>query len=208
MAQQPHSNDIAGLEGNASTAPREWAKGTGVVVLEFIKIAVLAAITIGAVRYFVFKPFIVHGASMVPNFYENEYLIIDEISYRLKEPERGDIIVTRNPNKTDEFFLKRVIGLPGERIMVRDGVVRIATKDNPAGTALQEPYLPSREFTPGTVDSTLAADELYVMGDNRDASFDSRMFGPLKRNLVVGKVLLRGWPFDRAQRFPVPDYNI
>lgn len=208
MAQQPHSNDIVGLEGGTSAAPREWAKGAGVVVLEFIKIAILAAITIGAVRYFVFKPFIVHGASMVPNFYENEYLIIDEISYRFKGPERGDIIVTRNPNKTDEFFLKRVIGLPGEHIIVRDGVVRIATKDNPAGAALEEPYLPSREFTPGTVDITLAADELYVMGDNRDASFDSRMFGPLTRNLVVGKVLLRGWPFDRAQRFPVPEYNI
>lgn len=208
MAQQPHSNDIAGLEEQAAAAPREWAKGAGVVILEFIKIAILAAITISAVRYFIFKPFIVHGASMVPNFYENEYLIIDEISYRFKEPERGDIVVTRNPNKTDEFFLKRVVGLPGERVIVRDGTVRIATKDNPAGTALEEAYLPSREFTPGTVDITLGSDELYVMGDNRDASFDSRMFGPLKRNLVVGKVLLRGWPFDRAQRFPAPGYNI
>lgn len=208
MAQQPHSNDIAKLEADTSTAPREWFKGAGVIILEFVKIAVLAAITIGTVRYFIFKPFIVHGASMVPNFYENEYLIIDEISYRFKEPVRGDIVVTRNPTKKDEFFLKRVIGLSGERVIVRDGTVRIATKDNPAGAALEEAYLPSREFTPGTVDITLGLDELYVMGDNRDASFDSRMFGPLKRNLVVGKVLLRGWPFDRAQRFPVPEYNI
>ena len=208
MAQQPHSNDIAEFDEGQPTAPREWFKGTGVVILEFVKIAILAAITISAVRFFIFKPFIVHGASMVPNFYESEYLIIDEISYRFKEPERGDIVVTRNPSKQDEFFLKRVIGLPGERIIVRDGTVRIVTKDNPAGVALEEAYLPSREFTPGTVDITLTSDELYVMGDNRDASFDSRMFGPLKRGLVVGKVLLRGWPFNRAQRFPAPEYNI
>lgn len=208
MAQQPHSNDIAELEGGMPSAPREWFKGAGVVILEFVKIAVLAAITIGAVRYFVFKPFIVHGASMVPNFYENEYLIIDEISYRFKEPQRGDIVVTRNPDKNDEFFLKRVIGLPGEHLIVNDGKVRIATDKNPDGATLEENYLPSREFTPGSVDITLGLDELYVMGDNRDASLDSRVFGPLKRSLVVGKVLLRGWPFDRAQRFSVPEYNI
>lgn len=213
MSTKPHTNDIPEDRGGevAPTPARRFgfgAAGAGVVLLELIKVAVLAGITIGAVRYFIFKPFIVHGASMSPNFYENEYLIIDEVSYRVNEPKRGDIVVLRNPRDEKEFFLKRVIGLPGERIVVRDGAVQIAKTPDGAPTTLSEPYLPSREFTPGSVDLALGADDYYVMGDNRDASLDSRIFGPVTSNFLIGKVLLRGFPFDRAQRFPVPEYNI
>ncbi|OGL88531.1 signal peptidase I [Candidatus Uhrbacteria bacterium RIFCSPLOWO2_02_FULL_51_9] len=213
MSTKPHTNDIpeereAGAGPTPSRRLGYGAAGVGVVLLELIKVAVLAGITIGAVRYFIFKPFVVHGASMAPNFYENEYLIIDEVSYRFKEPARGDIVVLRNPHKKEEFFLKRVIGMPGERIMVRDSQVFLAKDKNTAPVALQEAYLPSREFTPGSVDITLQENEYYVLGDNRDASLDSRIFGPIPGDSIIGRVLLRGWPFDRAQRFPVPEYNI
>lgn len=215
MASTPHTNDIPSEpkekeEGGplGKLSPRHFLYGGGVFFLELLKVVILAGITIGAVRYFIFKPFIVHGASMSPNFYEKEYLIIDEISYRFNEPVRGNVIVLKNPSNDGEFFLKRVIGLPGERIVVRDGKVFIATKENSTQVELREAYLPEREYTPGAIDVTLGAGEYYVLGDNRDASFDSRMFGPIIRDAMIGKVLLRGWPFDRAQRFSVPEYNI
>lgn len=213
MSTKPHTNDIPeDRKGEVALTPARrfgfGAAGAGVVLLELIKVIVLAGITIWGVRYFIFKPFIVHGASMAPNFYENEYLIIDEVSYRFKEPMRGDIVVLRNPRKKEEFFLKRVIGMPGERMVVRDSQVFIAKDKDTTPVALEESYLPSREFTPGIVDITLGENEYYVMGDNRDASLDSRIFGPILGDGIVGKVLLRGWPFDRAQRFSVPEYNI
>lgn len=217
MSTKPHTNDIPEERGKGilpPEQPRRWgygatgAAGVGVVLLELIKVIVLAGITIGAVRYFIFKPFVVHGASMSPNFYENEYLIIDEISYRFKEPARGDIVVLRNPHKKEEFFLKRVIGMPGERIVVRDSQVFLAKDKDMTPIALQESYIPAREFTPGAVDITLGENEYYVMGDNRDASLDSRIFGPIHGDTIIGRVLLRGWPFSRAQRFSVPAYNI
>ena len=189
-------------------APAHWAKAAGVFFIELVKVAVLAAVTIGVVRFFIFKPFIVHGASMAPNFYENEYLIIDEISYRFKDPDRGDIVVIRNPKRRDEFFLKRIIGMPDERVVIDEGTVTVLSEDNPAGISLEEPYLPPREFTPGDVDTTMGENEYYVMGDNRDASYDSRMFGSITEDSIIGRVLLRGWPFDRAQRFSSPEYNI
>ncbi len=213
MSTKPHTNDIpeeheVGADPTPSRRLGYGAAGIGVVLLELIKVVVLAGITIGAVRYFIFKPFIVHGASMAPNFYENEYLIIDEISYRFKEPARGDIVVLRNPRKEEEFFLKRVIGMPGERVVVRDSQVFLAKDKDTAPVLLQESYLPSREFTPGVVDVTLGENEYYILGDNRDASLDSRIFGPIPGENIIGRVLLRGWPFDRAQRFQVPEYNI
>jgi len=202
-----NTNDIE-EGGEIKEPPRHWLRATGVFFIELVKVGVLAALTIGMVRYFIFKPFIVHGASMSPNFYENEYLIIDEISYRFSVPDRGEILVLRNPSKRNEFFLKRAVGLPGERILIEDGSVTIFNENNSAGTELKESYLPPREFTPGQVDVTLAEEEYYVMGDNRDASYDSRMFGPIEEDQIIGRVLLRGWPFDRAQRFSVPEYNL
>src|SRR3989344_2274879 len=107
MADTLHTNDIPRELPKKEKGFSRWFFGGGVFFIELLKVAVLAAITIGVVRYFIFKPFIVHGASMSPNFYEKEYLIIDEISYRFREPARGDIVVLRNPNKKEEFFLKR-----------------------------------------------------------------------------------------------------
>src|SRR3990167_3725877 len=89
--------------------------------LELVKIALLALVTILLIRYYLFKPFYVKGASMEPTFYEKEYLIIDEITYRFREPERGEVIVFRYPENPKEYFLKRIIGLPGETIKITEG---------------------------------------------------------------------------------------
>ncbi len=173
--------------------------------LELIKIALLAGITIGLVRYFLFKPFYVKGQSMEPNFHEKDYLIIDEVSYRFKEPERGEVIVFRPPVETEDFYLKRIIGLPGERVKVEDNKIIVYNKDNPAGVVVEENYI--SEDTVGSYSMTLGEGQYFVMGDNRDASFDSRRFGPISDETIVGRVWLRGWPFNRVSIFNLPEYN-
>ena len=185
------------------------AAGTvGLFLLELIKIAVLAGITIGFIRYFLFKPFYVKGASMEPNFYDQEYLIIDELSYRLRAPERGEVIVFKYPGNPKEYFLTRIIGLPGERVKVAEGKVTIYNKAHPEGVEIQESYLPKDLPTIGEKITALGEDQYFVMGDNRPNSYDSRRFGSVPESAIVGRALIRGWPFSRIEKFNAPEFNI
>jgi signal peptidase I len=178
----------------------------GLFFLELIKVVVLAGITIGLVRYFLFKPFYVKGESMEPSFKAKEYLIIDELSYRFREPTRGEVIVFRAPVLQKDYYLKRVIALPGERIRIQDGKVVIYNEEHPQGVVIDETYLV--EETPGQVNYTLGPDEYFVLGDNRDASFDSRRFGLIQRSAIVGRTWVRGWPFNRVQFIDTPSFDI
>src|SRR3990167_4373456 len=168
--------------------------GLGLFVVEVLRIAILAAVTIVVIRYFLFKPFYVKGASMEPNFYDHEYLIIDELSYRFREPIRGEIVVFRYPRDPSQFFIKRVIGLPGETVEVTGGNIIIYNTEHPNGLMLEEDYLED-EQTNGKERVTLGENEYFVFGDNRDASLDSRSFGPVTRKDLIGRVWVRGLPF-------------
>lgn len=176
----------------------------GIFILEMLKVAVLAGITIALIRYYLFKPFYVKGASMEPNFHEKEYLIIDELSYRFREAVRGEVIVFRYPDDPKEYFLKRVIGLPGETVKVQGGKVYIFNKENPEGFELNETYLPANLNTEGERTSKVGENQLFVLGDNRPNSFDSRRFGPIDQSLVVGRAWLRGWPLNKLAVFTTP----
>lgn len=165
---------------------------------EIIKVALISLAIILPVRYFLIKPFYVNGASMEPNYYDHEYLIIDEISYRFNAPARGEVVVFRYPGDPKQYFIKRVIGLPGERIVLRDGVVTVFNQFYPEGMVVDEPYLQSGEVTAGEADKILGTDEYFVLGDNRHASLDSRRFGPIHKSAIVGRTWLRGWPLDRV----------
>lgn len=147
---------------------------------------------------------------MEPSFLDHEYLIINEITYRFEEPKRGDVIVFRYPKDPQDFFIKRVIGLPGEKVQIKDGKVFVYNMDNPNGQALEEPYLltgtDTNSLTKDTI--TLGESEYFVLGDNRNQSKDSRSFGAVKRSFITGKVLLRGWPFDRVGFFGEINYGI
>ena len=164
---------------------------------EVFKVVVISLVIILPVRYFLIKPFYVKGASMEPNFYDRQYLIIDEISYRFSEPQRGDPVVFKFPLDPSQYFIKRIIGLPGESIRISDGQVIVANAENPKGVVLEESYLDPNLRTKGDVEVTLGENEYYLLGDNRDASLDSRIFGPVNRPFIVGKTLLRGWPIDQ-----------
>ena len=186
-----------------------YLAGAGLFLLELVKVAVLAGITIALVRYFLFKPFYVKGASMEPNFFDKEYLIIDELSYRLRAPQRGEVIVFKYPNNPKEYFLKRIIGLPGERVKVSEGQVTVYNKEHPEGVVLDEPYLPQDLLTVGNgLPVQLDENNYCVMGDNRQNSYDSRRFGPIDKSLIVGRAWFRGWPFNRAQILSEPNLNI
>lgn len=181
----------------------------GLFLLELIKVAVLAGITITLVRYFLFKPFYVKGASMESNFFDKEYLIVDELSYRFRAPERGEVVVFKYPENPKEFFLKRIIGLPGERVKISEGKVTIYNTEHPEGVILDESYLPSDLLTSGDRTYVPLTDKQYfVMGDNRPNSYDSRRFGAVDKSLIVGRVFFRGWPLNRAELITKPSLNI
>ncbi|OGY79281.1 MAG: signal peptidase I [Candidatus Kerfeldbacteria bacterium RIFCSPHIGHO2_02_FULL_42_14] len=167
--------------------------------IEVVKVIILALAIIIPVRYFLIQPFYVRGASMEPNFYDYEYLIIDEISYRFREPQRGEVIVIRDPRNPKQYFIKRVIGLPGEKIKIRDGGVWITNNTYPEGFFLNETeYLPEDLQTSGDRIHVLKDEDYFLLGDNRPASLDSRSIGPVPRKKIIGRVWLRAWPLRRA----------
>jgi len=191
-----------------SAEGRSRLQAFGLYLLEVIRVVVVALAIIIPIRYFLIQPFYVKGASMEPNFEDHEYLIIDELSYRLREPQRGDIIVFRYPYDPTQFFIKRIIGLPGERVEIHDGSVRVANPAHPNGFPLNEPYLAPGVTTPGERIVALGTDEFFVMGDNRRQSFDSKDFGPIPRRAMIGRAWLRGWPLERFGKFAPPAYII
>lgn len=192
-------------------------------IVEIVKIFVLALIIIVPIRLFIFQPFFVQGNSMLPNFENAQYLIVNEVGYKRtaigpsekpffvtepwKEMERGEVIVFRAPGNPKEFYIKRVIGLPGETVTIEEGKVKITNDGQPEGFYMDETvYLPPerRTFCHGDGSCpavTLENDEYFVLGDNRGASNDSRSWGPLHEDEVIGIVAVRAWPLTQAQLY-------
>ncbi len=200
--------------GENHTSPKEVYYGVGSFIIEIVKVFFWAVIIIVLIRLFLFQPFFVQGASMEPNFEDGEYLIVSELGYKqtslgfkgnnlftiepFRKLERGDVVVFRYPKNPSQFFIKRVIGLPGEKITIKDGQIIINNEENPQGFILDESdYLPSDRKTQGEMSKDLKEDQYFVMGDNRGASHDSRYWGPLPENKIIGRVLLRAWPLDK-----------
>ena len=185
---------------------KTWA-AVGLFALDFIKVFIIAVAIIVPIRWFLFQPFVVTGDSMRPNFQNGDYLIIDEISYRFREPHRGDVIVLRFPNDESQFFIKRIIGLPNDRVVIENGKVKIYNSEHSQGFVMEEQYLPSNNLTYGNLDLTLDKDDFFVLGDNRLSSSDSRIWGTLPQKDIVGRVFLRIFPLPRLQAFSPPVYN-
>lgn len=174
------------------------------VAWEFFKIAFIAFLIVAPIRYFLFQPFIVSGESMAPSFGSGDYLIVDEISYRFSEPQRGDVIVFSWPKDEKQRFIKRIIGLPMETVDVSNGQVKIIENDNTF--ILDEKYLPSDLKTYGDANITLQADEFFVLGDNRERSYDSRSWGVVPRENIIGKAFLRIFPVSALSAIYSPSY--
>lgn len=179
-------------------------KQLGVFLWEMIKVVAISLAIILPIRYFLVQPFYVKGASMEPNYHDYEYLIIDELTYRFHQPQRGDVIVMRNPSNTHEYFIKRVTGLPGEVITISQGHVAINGVDLDEAGYLEDSV---KTYTSGAATVTLQPQQYFVLGDNRPVSHDSRRFGPVDESEFIGRVWVRAWPLSRFGVFPYTKSN-
>lgn len=167
---------------------------------DLFTLALLIVIVVIPIRVFIVSPFVVDGDSMHPTFEHLDYLIVDQFMYYFSAPKRGDVIVFRYPNKPSIFYIKRIIGLPGDTVSINRGVVSITTASGETAE-LTEPYIVNEDAT-YTKSVTLPADEYFVMGDNRPNSSDSRLWGPLPKKNIIGRVDLRLLPVTEAEFFP------
>ncbi len=171
---------------------------------EFLRLALIAAAIALPIRYFVAQPFIVRGASMEPNYHDREYLVIDELSYFFREPERGEVVVFRYPLNPSEYFIKRIIGLPGETVEIKGGNVFISNSEHLQGFRLDELYLAPAASTAGEMRFVLGPNEYIILGDNRAFSSDSRNWGALERRFITGRAIFRAWPITKFGVLPQP----
>ena len=174
-------------------------------IFEVTKIVVIALAIVIPIRFFLFQPFIVKGQSMEPNFSDGNYLIIDELSYRLRSPQRGEIIVFKSPTDSSSRYIKRIIGLPGETIQIKQGKITISS-DNGSLVLDETNYLLEDVETSGDLQVFLDFNEYFVLGDNRSASYDSRRFGSLSKESIIGRVYFRAWPFTVLDKIEAPSY--
>jgi signal peptidase I len=187
---------VAGDEVAVSTARGQvwaWVRD----VLETVVLAVVIFVLVNTLT----GRYEVQSISMEPTLHEGQYLIVSKVSYWLHAPQRGDVVVLDPPdNRSTIPYIKRVIGLPGEHIEVRDGRVWVN------GVALNEPYVSGPALYGEDVE--LGVDEYLVLGDNRNNSSDSHVWGTLPRDNIVGKTVFRYWPPEKwgtIPHYPFPE---
>jgi len=176
-------------------------------IFEWVKVIALALIISLPIRFFVAEPFVVNGASMDPTFSTNQFLIVDRLTYRLENPSRGDVIVFEYPNDPSTYYIKRIIGLPGETIDIKDGAVTISSSTDALGHilppfTLNEPYIEAIHASHDTYHVDLGPTQFFVMGDNRAQSSDSRAWGPLDRHFMIGRPVVRLLPLSTLSILP------
>ncbi|KKW39876.1 signal peptidase I [Candidatus Kaiserbacteria bacterium RIFCSPLOWO2_02_FULL_54_13] len=167
---------------------------------DLFTLAFLIVVVVIPIRVFIVSPFVVDGDSMHPTFENLDYLIVDEFLYYFRAPARGDVVVFRYPNNPSIFYIKRIIGLPGETVSISRGVITVTTSAGES-LALAEPYIVNEDAT-YTKNVSLNPGEYFVLGDNRPNSSDSRIWGPLPRENIIGRVDLRLLPVKNVDFFP------
>lgn len=184
----------------------ETIKRAIAAVFDFLQGIVVFLAILVMIYLFVMSPQEINGASMEPNFHNGEYILTNKIIYKLKGPQRGDVVIFKSPRNKDIDYIKRIISLPGETISLRGNAFYVN------GQRLEEPYIPDN--TPIFGGSYLRENEevvitpgvYFVIGDNRPHSSDSREFGPVPLTDFIGKAILRYWPFDKFGVIPQPNY--
>ena len=200
-----HSNGISQkdellnlADGNAYATPPERAQkdfqsGPQGSLILYALVALGLALFI---RFYIAAPYIVQGASMSPTFDDFHYLIIDVLTYDFDEPARGDVIVFEQPHDGSRALIKRIIGLPGETVILRGSSVVIKNAEYPDGFTLDEPYVdPANQGGATDTQVVLGEDQFFVLGDNRRVSADSRLWGKLPREDITGRGIVRLYPF-------------
>lgn len=182
-------------------------------VTDIFETVILALALFIVINTFVAQLHQVYGSSMLPNFKDNEYLLTDKITFRLREPQRGEIVIFKAPEAPQRDYIKRVVGLPGESLLITENHIVIYNKTHPQGIILQESYLKAGTSTDGRktilegVRFNIPNDSYVVLGDNREASSDSRSWGVVKRNEIIGRSLVRLWPPQELSIVARANYN-
>lgn len=205
LHQQHSSNDaVTSTTHSVPSAPSDPPKKkTGPsFVAEIFRFAILALVIVVPFRMFIAQPFIVSGASMSPTFETGQYLIVDQLTYRLEQPKRGEVVIFRFPEDPSKFFIKRLIGLPGETVEIKGHEVFIRDAKTGKVIELDEPYLHDFNARDDFLTVTLEPDEYFVMGDNRGASSDSRIWGALPKENLIGRAFVRLLPVDTISFLP------
>jgi len=179
-------------------------RGLLLFIWEIAKIVIIALLIVVPIRYFIFQPFFVKGQSMEPNFHQGDYLIIDELTYQFRQPQRGEVVVFKYPHDPSQRYIKRIIGLPGETIKIENGQVLIY-KDGETKALDELAYL-FQIKTSGDMQILLERDEYFVLGDNRSVSADSRRWGTLPEENIIGRVFFRAWPLTALAKAEAPSY--
>lgn len=169
-------------------------------IWELIKFAALALLIVIPIRSFVAQPFIVSGSSMVPTFENKEYIIVDQITYKFKKIERGEVVIFRFPQDPSKFFIKRIMGLPGDTLEISDSEIIITNESNPNGIILKQDFVENKSSN--FLIKKIEAGEYFVMGDNRNVSSDSRSWGTVPEKLIIGRAFLRLLPLSKIGIFP------
>jgi signal peptidase I len=175
--------------------------------LEVLEIAVIAIAAVFVVRTYLVQPFLVSGTSMFPNFQNGDYVLVDELTYRIRPPERGEVVVFHDPQDFSTYFIKRVIGLPNEKINIASDTITVYNAAHPAGLILHEAYIPQGTLTSGSTTYMLSSSTYLMLGDNRPFSYDSRSWGLLPAQNIVGLVRVRLWPLNAITAFSDPKYQ-
>lgn len=196
--ENPTINNVPGPE-NSSTELKQ--PKINPILKEILVFVIIIAVVVIPIRFFVIKPFIVSGESMEPNFHESNYLIVDQISYNFLEPQRGEIVIFRLPENKKKHLIKRIIATPGETIRISGSDVFIKEAGSENFVQIDESYLNS-DFESFVKELHLGEDEFFVMGDNRTNSTDSRIFGLIKKDYIVGRAWLRLLPITEIGIMP------
>jgi len=204
----PHTPEEQNLDQNQNNeAPQKVSKPKAQSTFwkDTFQLVFIIVFVVIPFRVFIAQPFIVSGSSMQPGFQDRDYLIVDQLTYRFNEPERGDVVIFRYPNNNKVFYIKRIIGLPGDTVIIQDEQVYIEPANSTERIKIEEPYIDS--FRPENSRTALMDDQYYVMGDNRLVSSDSRVWGPLDREFITGRAFFRLFPFNKIDAFP-EDYKL
>lgn len=201
MAVPTQNNDLTPLDKQNVVAMEEAPPSNARrILLEIIETIVLALVLFMAINFLTAR-IRVDGSSMQPNFHDGDYVIVNRMAYRLGDIQRGDVIVFPYPLHEEDDYIKRVIGLPGDHVAVYSGIVYVN------GEALSEPYIMEKPNT-DLAEVVVPDGYVYVMGDNRNASSDSRSWGPLQIEKIIGKAVFRYWPFSTMGLIAHPDLAV
>lgn len=192
MADNEPEHPVTENTVNPDLAETDDGKG-GFMLREILESVVIAVVLAILIKLFLFQNFAIPSGSMEPTLYSGDYIGVNKIIYKLSEPKRGDVIVFKYPIDPKREFVKRLIGLPGETIQIRDNRVFIDNK------IIEQPFLPVGLNYPNYGPFKIPSGKYFMMGDNRPHSNDSRSWGTVPQNNIIGKAIFIYWPVKRMQ---------